>query len=507
MRYRMVICVLLVVVVGAALACSLFKPSETQNGPTEASNGSRQSGAVSMAPIPYWGVTSIEERISASAAVIKARLTNTTTEVVTTTFEGLNEDYYVALKFHLSVSEYLSGSGSNNIDALWVSMERLDTRREAQDAAPRIAAQRNTLWDNREALLFLEDNNELFGPLVEGANNYFLAHASDPTREDFYSLISRYDRRWLPAASATPATPPSDGQEFLLEAESAGSAPATITLGELKTRVTAVNTELNGGDGSAEYKDCVRLKYKLIRRDDWRESTEGKRSLTPKPPDTFASGQAAGTELFKYREGFVHDNKKSKFWLDGSDSALFTTKEGPQRARDSNRDGQPDGFLFDQYVVIARPLPQGSYTFNTNLVLWTLLACGHTYTYKVTANVTAPEGTLHELFFDPVTVGSTVAADGANGVLEPATLTDANGGSATISSISYESGTAEVEVTPDDALAGHIVDIIELDGAVSLSLVVDEATLDAANGTLSWAVAEQPWHDGDLLMLRIREAR
>ena len=43
----------------------------------------------------------------------------------------------------------------------------------------------------------------------------------------------------------------------------------------------------------------------------------------------------------------------------------------------------------------------------------------------------APDGVLHELFFDPVTVGNAVAADGANGVLKPATFTDANGATTT----------------------------------------------------------------------------
>ena len=38
-----------------------------------------------------------------------------------------------------------------------------------------------------------------------------------------------------------------------------------------------------------------------------------------------------------------------------------------------------------------------------------------------------------------------------------------------------------------------------------LSLKVADATADAANNTLSWAVALQPWEDGDELMLRIRE--
>ena len=29
---------------------------------------------------------------------------------------------------------------------------------------------------------------------------------------------------------------------------------------------------------------------------------------------------------------------------------------------------------------------------------------------------------------------------------------------------------------------------------------------DAANNTVSWSVSSQPWHDGDKLMLRIRES-
>ncbi len=45
-----------------------------------------------------------------------------------------------------------------------------------------------------------------------------------------------------------------------------------------------------------------------------------------------------------------------------------------------------------------------------------------------------------------------------------------------------------------------------MDGTVSLSLDVAEATADAANNTLSWSVSEQPWEDGALLMVRIRGA-
>ena len=85
----------------------------------------------------------------------------------------------------------------------------------------------------------------------------------------------------------------------------------------------------------------------------------------------------------------------------------------------------------------------------------------------------------------------------ANGQLEPATFTGANGSSATLEAISWEagasdSGTVTIEVDPDGALAGHILDFIELDGTVSLSLDVFDASVDTATNTLSWSVTTQP---------------
>lgn len=94
-------------------------------------------------------------------------------------------------------------------------------------------------------------------------------------------------------------------------------------------------------------------------------------------------------------------------------------------------------------------------------------------------------------------------------MLKPAAFTDANGASATLQRIEWAPGTGsgpgtvKLKVTPHTGVAGHIVDFLELDGTVSLSLTVDDATVDAANGTLSWPVAAQPWEDGDTLMVRV----
>ena len=118
---------------------------------------------------------------------------------------------------------------------------------------------------------------------------------------------------------------------------------------------------------------------------------------------------------------------------------------------------------------------------------------------------------LHELFFDPVTARNAVAADSAYGVLDPASFTDANGVSTVVHRIAWaadyeKSGKVMMWLTPRLGIAGHIVDFIALDGSVSVSLNVADATVDATSGMLSWAVGPQPWHSGDKLMLRIREA-
>ena len=57
-------------------------------------------------------------------------------------------------------------------------------------------------------------------------------------------------------------------------------------------------------------------------------------------------------------------------------------------------------------------------------------------------------------------------------------------------------------------LAGHHIDFIELDAGVSLRLDFDDAqsTVTGYGQTLSWEVCRQPWHPGDLLMLRIAKS-
>ncbi|MCY4529958.1 MAG: hypothetical protein OXD46_13120 [Chloroflexi bacterium] len=128
---------------------------------------------------------------------------------------------------------------------------------------------------------------------------------------------------------------------------------------------------------------------------------------------------------------------------------------------------------------------------------------GFTIHYKWTITVTAPAGTLHETFFDPVTDGSAIAADSSIGQLNPASFTDANNASATIHRVAYDSSAVTITIAPHSAITSHTLDFIAPDGSIFLSLHTDDATLDPDNNTLTWPVSDQPWHSGDKLMVRI----
>ena len=120
-------------------------------------------------------------------------------------------------------------------------------------------------------------------------------------------------------------------------------------------------------------------------------------------------------------------------------------------------EGYPNHVQHD--VVTARPLPAGEYRFNIHVLQPDILICGGwsefvKNTGGTYVTVTAPAGTVHEAFFDPVAIGSAVGADGTNGVLKPAAFT-VGGASATITSLKWESGAVTMDLNPSASLAGH----------------------------------------------------
>ena len=281
---------------------------------------------------PYFGEESIEERISWADTIVKARLSTTTSEVVRGTGEISSDYYYVALRFHLTVSEYLKGSGASSVTAFTIQ-GYFHTEQEAENARPDIFSNRVSTWDDREAIIFLnsDDPYDDFSAAVQGTNDYFLTIGA--TYDDWYSLNNPHSKLWLPSAG-TSAT--GDDQEFLLAVPVPGKDTPTITIRELKSRVAAIDAELNAGDGSEAYRTCVWLKYR-IEREDQHAQSEGRELRARDVLDTHSlvSGSPAGTVIFESDVSGIYPDTKIRTTLEGGDAALFETSDGPTTPDDS----------------------------------------------------------------------------------------------------------------------------------------------------------------------------
>ena len=505
------------------LGCSLFNDGQKADGaapPTVAPPPSATTPAsVASSSIGYDGPRSLEARILASPVIARIRLDSVSSAAESgPTVRGTK--YILLLEFRFSVLEYLKGSGGNDIVAVWNADQLFDTRREAEAALPAIATARDTRWDDHEAIVFLK-HSQTYLTSTQQAGRFYLSGVTLGSFgiDDNYSLVSRHNKLWLPAEAAVsaPSQPSGDQQRFLMDVPPAMGTAPTITLGEMKARIAAVTAKLNAGDDSDEYRECLSRTYYYQGISRYRMATEGRSFYISAPSDhELDSSLAASTVMYEDLDLGGLPNILDELWLDGGDADLFSVEFGYPVPHDFSGDGVNDSIQYARRVVSARPTPEGVYRFHFNHRDGHFVLCnGYTVRYEWTVTVNAPDGALHEFFFDPVTDGAAVAADDTNGVLKPASFTDANGASATINRIAWESpstssgqaGTVKLSVTPRAGLANHIVEFIEMDGAMSLFLDVADATVDATTDTLSWSVSSQPWEDGDKLMVRIREAR
>ena len=458
-----------------------------------------------------YGPTTLEERILKSDVVVRARLQSKTPSERSYFYQPFDKRLYLSyVDFTFSVTETLKGTPITTAVVELKATKRFnwevesgfsDTAAEAeQKARDWIANEYDAQWESRDAILFLVQ--------IENSPNYsrrsrgrpanvqyaFVGHSpgSDGkfvNGQDSFSITSDRNKAWLPATEVTASSTAS----FYLDAPSdSGDAP-TSSLASLKTTVTTTEAMVN--NAIAGHRVCLitKLRDQRIVRPAGMAYVFQRTAESGQPANTVVSGGTSGSQKYEYIQ------------LYGDNAHLFS-------AAFSDTDTDPTNG-YDRTIKTTRPLPNGRYEVEVTEQRQSMVPCGYIPPKgQMTLTVVAPEGTLHELLFDPVTVGSGVAADATNGVLKPASFTDANSASATLSSITYEStstgsgqsGTVKVEVTPDDALAGQVLDIIELDGTVSLSLYVADATVDSANDTLSWSVSSEPWEDGDQLMVRIR---
>ena len=284
--------------------------------------------------------------------------------------------------------------------------------------------------------------------------------------------------------------------------------------------IRQVNAELTA-QPEYKYEVCVAFGY-YWERQEKRYREQGKVMMqVPVYEKEIVSGLPAGTNVgIRQRLFVVNQDWKTKIWFEGDDADLFDVSEAadgtwPDEFSIYNSFNAAGGnFLIEgtdnrHQTVTTRPLPAGEYDFTQKIYGLLSVACEHHSEQGIaTITVTAPDGVLHEAFFDPVADGAAVGADASNGQLEPASFEAGGGTSTTIDSVTWESQQVRMEFSASAPPSGHHVVFIALDGTVALRLKIDDATVtvDGDGTALSWGVCSQPWEAGDKLMLRISES-
>ncbi len=403
-------------------------------------------------------------------------------------------------------SEYLKGTGPTEfvVEVPIVEFEA-STSAKALELAQDYITRRNASYDQRPGILFLR------GPLTAATID---EGQSDPsgTRstavsttafnfalEEFLATssweysIDSIARVWMPATSnplssnSRARTPGNSDPEYITDGQTI--PPTVIRLSELKAKISALATRLASGAGIPGFNECVRSELDRERYyRDWVVYTVY---------HTIPSGADPDTQVLRGQPVSYGDSVYWVFHVSGEDASYF-------QAVIVDDDDDPARFSF-KYIP-SRPLPAGLYSVAFTYQLASDIPCGRIDDPVRVREVTviAPAGTLHEAFFDPVTVGIAIRADAANGKLEPRAF-EVGGAATELSSLGWNDGRVEMALETWVSLGGYVLEFIALDGSVSLSLSVEEATVDEEAGAYTWDVPTQPWEDGDLLMLRIRE--
>ena len=453
----------------------------------------------------------MEEQIFFSDAIVRASLLSARAGTETVPSDpGVAPTYRAVHELRFTVHEYLKGSGPSEVLVVVRDDHTFVTEADALDWAQEQLLERKTTWDDREGVFFLRTAEPYQSGGASGDSQRSTAQSSPvPALELTLSnpvfqtpwdySIDTLSRAWLPSrAAGSSATRSSESSSTARQAQvfitdSSQPPPPVVSLSDLRSKIAELETTLASGAGIEGFRECIwgKIYYERTYR-------AGPAWTPPEFEATLASGSAIGAEVHRrnipnYRRGPQYH----RFWLSGPHVDLF--QSGVE-----DDDPVPDNG-YDHTLVLARPLPAGEYHVNDHMQHHDDFPCNFvpdTYS-KWTVTVTAPAGTVHEAFFDPVAIGAAVGADSSNGVLKPAAFT-VGGASATITSLKWESGVVRM-LNPSASLAGHAIDFIALDGSVSLTLSFDNAT-QGGGGALTWSVADQPWQAGDLLMLRIRAA-
>ena len=396
--------------------------------------------------------------------------------------------------FSFRAIEYLKGSGSSDFEVI-------DER-----------AGGNPKWSLHEAVLLLsmpEEDEETLDPgdatkfifTDTVAQNYdAYGEFGFPRLPYGYSIETR-NPVWLPAVErAADSSTPDDDLRFYTDQESpTGIVLPSVSLAEIRSKIA-------WQDKRADIEGYDRCVDESLSYEQWSRDREGMSRTTALEMEHWSpfgveimSGMAKGVVI---GDSLIEDEGYPRVWIEDGPHARFF-----EAFIVDDDDNPENGFI--PVDATARPLPQGVYSIWSRNQPQVYRPCdfdplANGIVLEVT--VTAPPGTWHEAFFDPATLpnGSGVGASGGTGVIDPARFKSGNA-DAEILGLTWSDDKIVLTGNENLSLYEDSLDFIDVDGSIRMSLHVANATRDRFADIYTWDVPEQPWQDGDLLMLRIRQ--
>ena len=237
-------------------------------------------------------------------------------------------EYRAVHTFRFRVTEYLKGSGAWEITVRTRTNGTRGTEAKALQVATNSLAERDTSRDTHEAILFLGERYR------DGTAEAAAAGSSQPEGEFQFLLSGPYpplqyttdtlNRVWLPAkdppAAEGETSDEDDSALLFLTGDPSESTPSTISLGELRTEIAAVNTLIGTEGGTEEHKKCVveGWQYEHL----FAGVTANGPFVPFKATHRLASGASEGTVVLSYRPD-VRGPGYDRMLVEGVDKDLF----------------------------------------------------------------------------------------------------------------------------------------------------------------------------------------
>ena len=454
--------------------------------------------AASRPPNPY-GPFSLNEHIFFADVIAIVRPISVKSGFLTMQRTAEHNRYRSVTQSRYEVIEYFKGDGDSEIvvDAknLYADLEDMSAEQALQTAEGRVATQISNLG-GREAVVFfrrLQYPDSVLDTSRKADENQWRLHNAQT------GLFS------AGGDIGDPSTTFRIASTFIAEDEQT----ETFSIADLRERIEAMDALLREGEGIEGWEECIRSKLLYANYLRKYRATHGEDPLSTAELGPFPSGQPAG--FAAHDAGLFGGRGYYKEWLTGEDARFFQILllEGGQVITPDYWATRSEITAYDIEIRAMRPLLAGIYEIYRHGQAPSDIPCDFVQphsTWRFTFE--AAEGTLHEAFFDPVNIDDAVGADSANGALEPTDF-EHDDREAAIEALRWRDGQVELALEVEDDspdIASHRMDFIALDGSVALRLLFEDAIEFADEddiATFVWGVCEQPWQNGDLLMLRI----